>query len=148
MATHPLTTTSNIILSKSHVVNTKNWHLSNIDMSTPLKSCESSYPGCSVIIINVIWKSAHSIITCHSPSSYNITISSHPGSLKSCVMAQIWMLHDNPSTVAISSSMSNHSLIMIHLSSCKAHLKSNHLGLYLVRSKKMMEGIDNDTVVC
>ena len=86
------------------MVNTKNRHLSNIDMSTPLKSCESSYSGCSVMIINVIWKSAHSIITCHSPSSHKITISDHTKTPKSCAMAQIWMFHDNPSASATSSS--------------------------------------------
>ena len=43
---------------------------------------------------------------------------------------------------------SKYSLIVIHLSSCKAHLRSNHLKLYLVRSKKMMEGIGNGTIVC
>ena len=104
MAAHPLNTTSNIVLSKSRMRNTKNRHLSNIDMSTHLKSCESSYSECSVMIINVIWKSAHSIITFHSPSSHKITISSHPNSLKSCAMAQIWMLHDDPSASTTSSS--------------------------------------------
>ena len=55
-------------------------------------------------IINAIWKLAHSIITSHSPSSYKITISNHPDSLKSCVMTQIWKPKDNPSTSTISSS--------------------------------------------
>ena len=104
MAAHPLNTTSNIVLSKSCMGNTKNWHLSNINMSTHLKLCESSYFGCSMMIINAIWKSTHSIITCHSPSSHKITISSHHNSLKSCAMAQIWMLHDDPSASTTSSS--------------------------------------------
>ena len=103
MVTHPLTTTSNIILSRSHIANTKDWHLSNTTMAIPLKLCESSY-WCFVIIMNVLWQSPHSIITCHSPPSHKITISSHPKSLKSCTLAQIWILHDNPSVSAISSS--------------------------------------------
>ena len=41
MATHHLTTTSNIVLSRSHMANTKDWHLSNIVLLTPLKLCES-----------------------------------------------------------------------------------------------------------
>ena len=104
MATHHLTTTSNIVFSKSHVVNTKNWHLSNIDMSTPLKLCESSYSECSMIIINVIWKSAHFIITCHSPSSHKISLSDHTKTLDSCAMAQIWKFYYNPSVSTTSSS--------------------------------------------
>ena len=104
MATHPLTTTSNIVLSRSHMANTKDWHQSNIVISTPLKLCESSYSICSVIIINVLWQSPHSIITCHSPSSHKITISSHLDSLKSCAMTQIWMLHNNLSASVIPSS--------------------------------------------
>ena len=103
MATHPLTTTSNIVLSRSHMVNTKDWHPSNIVMATPLKSCESSH-WCSMITINVLWKSTHSIIISHSPSPHNITISDHPDSLKSCVTTQIWMPQDNPSTSTTSSS--------------------------------------------
>ena len=71
-------------------------------MSTSLKSCESSY-WCSMIIINVFWQSPHFIIISHSPLSHKITISSHPNSLKSCAMAQLWMLHDNPSALTISS---------------------------------------------
>ena len=101
MVTHPLTTTSNIVLSRSHTTNTKDWHPSNKVMSTPLKSCESSH-WCSMITINVLWKSTHSIITSHSASSHKITISNHPDSLKSCAMTQIWMLHDNLSASAIS----------------------------------------------
>ena len=103
MATHHLTTTSNIMLSRSHMVNTKDWHPSNIVMASPLKSRERSH-WCSVIIINVLWQSPHSIIISHSPSSHKITISSHPNSLKSCAMAQIWMLHDDPSASMTSSS--------------------------------------------
>ena len=49
-------------------------------------------------------KLTHSIITCHSLSSHKITISRHPNSLKSCAMAQIWMLHDDPSASTTSSS--------------------------------------------
>ena len=103
MVTHPLTTTSNIVLSRSHMVNTKGWHPSNKVMTTPLKSCESPH-WCSMITINVLWKSTHSIITSHSPSSHKITISNHPDSLKSCVTTQIWMLHDDPSASTTSSS--------------------------------------------
>ena len=102
MATHPLTTTSNIMLSRSHMVNTKDWHPSNLVMVTPLKSCKSSH-WCSVITIDVVWKSTDSIITSHSPSSHKITISNHLDSLKSYAMAHIWMLHDNPSISTISS---------------------------------------------
>ena len=64
----------------------------------PTKSCQllwnrvkNSYSGCSMIITNVIWKSAHSIITSHALSSHKITISNHLDSLKSCAMTQIWM---------------------------------------------------------
>ena len=102
MVIHHLTTPSNIVLSRSHMVNTKDWHPSNKVMATPLKSYESPH-WCSVITINVLWKSTHSIITSHSPSSHKITISNHPDSLKSCVMTQIWMLHDNSSISTISS---------------------------------------------
>ena len=102
MVIHHLTKTSNIMLSRSHMANTKDWHPSNIVMATPLKSCESSH-WCSMTTINVLWKSTHSIITSHSPSSHKITMSNHPDSLKSCAMAQIWMLHDNPSILTISS---------------------------------------------
>ena len=87
MATHPLTTSSNIVLSRSHMVNTKDWHPSNKVMATPLKSCERPH-WCSVITVNVLWKSTHSIIISHSPPPHNITISNHPDSLKSCAMAQ------------------------------------------------------------
>ena len=103
MATHSLTTTTDITPSRSHMVNTKDWHLSNTVMSTPLKSCESSH-GCSVIVIKALWQSPHSIIIIHSPLSHKIIISSHPDSLKSCAMARIWILHDNSSVLAISSS--------------------------------------------
>ena len=101
MATHPLTKTSNIVLSRSHVANTKDRHPSNKVMSTPPKSRESSHRG-SVIIINVLRQSPRPIVICHSPSSHKITMSNHPDSLKSCAMAQIWMLHDNPSVSTIS----------------------------------------------
>ena len=40
MATHPLTKTSNIMLSRSHMANTEDWHPSNVVMTTPLKSCK------------------------------------------------------------------------------------------------------------
>ena len=103
MATHPVTITSNIVLLRSHMVNTKDWHLSNKVMSTPLKSCESSH-WCFVITVNAVWKSTHSIIISHSPSPHRITTFNHPDSLKSCAMAQIWMLQDNPSTSIASSS--------------------------------------------
>ena len=43
MVIHPLITTSNIVLLRSHMANTKNWHSSNIVISTSLKSCESSH---------------------------------------------------------------------------------------------------------
>ena len=102
MATHPTTTTSNIVLSRSHMVNTNDWHPSNKVMSTPPKSRESSHRG-SVIIINVLRQSPRPIVICHSPSSHKVTMSNHPDSLKSCVMAQIWMLHDNPSISTIAS---------------------------------------------
>ena len=60
---------------------------------------------CSVITIIVLRKSPHYIIISHSPSSHKNTISNHPDSLKSCAMAQIWMLHDNSfvSTISLSS---------------------------------------------
>ena len=103
MATHPLTTTLNIVFSRSHMANTKDWHLSNTTTSTLLKSCESSH-WCSVIIIKALRQSPHSIIISHSLSSHKITISNHLDSLKSYAMAQIWMFHDNPSASAISSS--------------------------------------------
>ena len=103
MATHHLTITSNIMLLRSHMVNTKDWHPSNTTMSTPLKTCESSH-WCFVIIIKTLWQSPHSIIISHSPSSHKITIFSSPDSLKSCAMAQIWMLYDNSSASATSSS--------------------------------------------
>ena len=102
MATHPLTKTSNIVLSRSHMANTKDWHPSNKVMSTPPKSRESSYRG-SMIIINVLRQSPRPIVICHSPSSHKVTMSNHPDSLKSCAMAQIWMLHDNPSISTIAS---------------------------------------------
>ena len=105
MATHPLTKTSNIVLSRSHMANTQDWHPSNKVMSTPPKSRESSHRG-SVIIINVLRQSPRPIVICHSPSSHNKkkTISNHPGSLKSCVMTQIQMLHDDSSASTTSSS--------------------------------------------
>ena len=101
MVTHPLTKTSNIMLLRSHMANTKDWHPSNIVMATPPKSCESSH-WCSMTTINVLWKSTHSIITSHSTSSHKITMSNHPDSLKSCATTQIWMLHDNPFISTIS----------------------------------------------
>ena len=103
MATHPLTKTSNIVLSTSHMANTKDWHPSNIVMATPLKSRESPH-WCSVITVNVLWQSTHSIIIRHSPTSHKITMSNHLGSLKSCVMTQIRMLPDVSSTSTTSSS--------------------------------------------
>ena len=103
MATHHLTTTSNIMLSRSHMVNTKDWHPSNIVMASPLKSRERSH-WCSVIIINVLWQSPHSIIISHSLSSHKIIISNHLDSLKSYAMAQIWMPQHNPSAATTSSS--------------------------------------------
>ena len=102
MATHPLTKASNIVLSRSHMANTKDWHPSNIVMATPLKSRESPH-WCSVITVNVLCQSTHSIIIRHSPTSHKITMSNHLGSLKSCVMTQIRMLPDVSSTSTTSS---------------------------------------------
>ena len=103
MATHHLTTTSNIMLSRSQMANIKDWHPSNIVISTSLKLCESSHWS-FVIIINVLWQSPHSIIRWHSPLSHIITLSDHTKIPKSCAMAKIWMLHDDPSASKISSS--------------------------------------------
>ena len=102
MVTHHLTTISNIVL-QDHT-----WSIPKTDIyrTQPHQllwnRVKNSYSGCSMIITNVIWKSAHSIITSHSLSSHKITISNHPDSLNSCAMTQIWMLHDNPSISTIS----------------------------------------------
>ena len=146
MFTHPLTTISNIMISRSHMVNSKDYHSSNIVISTSLKSCESFY-WCSMIIINVLWQSPHFTITCHSPSSHKITTSSHPNSLKSCAMAQIWMLHDDPS--ASTTSSSNQATLSSWSIYHHAKLTS---GLTISDStcqiKEMMEKIGNGTIVC
>ena len=102
MATHPFTTTSNIVFSRSHMVNTEDWHPSNKVMATPLKSYESPplmlYDNhrCPLTITSLYN---------HNPTRHHlikIIISNHPDSPKSCVMTQIWMLHDNPSISTIS----------------------------------------------
>ena len=135
MVTHPLTITSNIMLSRSHMVNTKDWHPSYIVMATPLKSCESSH-WCSVIIINVIWKSPHSVVISHSPLSHKIILFDH--TQNSWVVCNDSNLDAPRQPLYLNNiiKQSNHSLIMIHISSSRAHLRSNHLGPYLVRSRK------------
>ena len=41
MATHPLTTTSNIVLSKSHMVDAKDWYPISIAISISMESYQS-----------------------------------------------------------------------------------------------------------
>ena len=83
MVTHPLTTASNIMLLRSHMVDAKDWHPISISISASLESCESLLQmlyvtSLSILTNNLIKPSSHSLITSHSSSHHSLQPCQYP----------------------------------------------------------------------